>query len=82
MEYSGAGGKLNHEKNQKQKISWHCPFNAAKYGGFIYILRWGGGGGVEATSTTTKMLVLLSVNQICNLGTTLYSAQKTRVGKL
>ncbi len=27
MEYSGAGGKLIHEKNQKQKISWHCPFN-------------------------------------------------------
>ncbi len=26
MEYSGAGGKLVHEKNQKQKISWHCPF--------------------------------------------------------
>ncbi len=26
MEYSGAGGKLMHEKNQKQKISWHCPF--------------------------------------------------------
>jgi hypothetical protein len=26
MEYSGAGGKLIHEKNQKKKISWHCPF--------------------------------------------------------
>ncbi len=26
MEYSGAGGKLIHEKNQMQKISWHCPF--------------------------------------------------------
>ncbi len=26
MEYSGAGGKLIHEKNQKQKISWHSPF--------------------------------------------------------
>ncbi len=26
MEYSGAGGKLIHEKNQKQKISRHCPF--------------------------------------------------------
>ncbi len=26
MEYSGAGGKMIHEKNQKQKISWHCPF--------------------------------------------------------
>ncbi len=29
MEYSGAGGKLIHEKNQKQKISWHCPFKLA-----------------------------------------------------
>ena len=26
MEYSGAGCKLIDEKNQKQKISWHCPF--------------------------------------------------------
>jgi hypothetical protein len=26
MDYSGAGRKLIHEKNQKQKISWHCPF--------------------------------------------------------
>ncbi len=27
MVYSGAWRKLIHEKNQKQKISWHCPFN-------------------------------------------------------
>ncbi len=26
MGYSGAGGKLIHEKNHKQKILWHCPF--------------------------------------------------------
>ncbi len=26
MQYCGAGGKLIQEKNQKQKISWHCPF--------------------------------------------------------
>ena len=26
MQYSGAGEKLIHQKNQKQKISWHCPF--------------------------------------------------------
>jgi hypothetical protein len=26
MVYLGAWGKLIHEKNQKQKISWHCPF--------------------------------------------------------
>ncbi len=30
MEYSGAGGKLIQEKNQKQKISWHCPFKSMK----------------------------------------------------
>jgi hypothetical protein len=30
MEYSGAGGKLINEKNQKQKISWHCPFKEVK----------------------------------------------------
>jgi hypothetical protein len=27
MVYSGAWGKLIHEKNQKSNISWHCPFN-------------------------------------------------------
>jgi hypothetical protein len=27
MVYSGAWEKLFHEKNQKSKISWHCPFN-------------------------------------------------------
>ncbi len=26
MGHSGAGGILIHKKNQKQKISWHCPF--------------------------------------------------------
>ncbi len=26
MVFSGAWGKLIHEKNQKSKISWHCPF--------------------------------------------------------
>ncbi len=29
MVYSGAWGKLTHEKNQKLKISWRCPFKAA-----------------------------------------------------
>jgi hypothetical protein len=27
MVYSGSWGKLIHEKSQKQKISWRCPFN-------------------------------------------------------
>jgi hypothetical protein len=31
MGYSEAGGKLIDEKNQKQKISWHCPFNHHPY---------------------------------------------------
>jgi hypothetical protein len=31
MGYSGAGGKLIHEKNQKQKISRHCPFKGPPY---------------------------------------------------
>ncbi len=31
MEYSGVGGKLIHEKNQKQKISWHCPFKLVSF---------------------------------------------------
>ncbi len=29
MQYSRAGGKLIHQKNQKQKISWHCLFKVA-----------------------------------------------------
>ncbi len=28
MVYSGDWGKLIHEKNQKPKISWHCPFKS------------------------------------------------------
>jgi hypothetical protein len=31
MEYSGAGWKLIHEKNQKQKISCHCPFKQLQF---------------------------------------------------
>ncbi len=34
MVYSGAWGKLMHEQNQKQKISWHCPFK------WIWIWIW------------------------------------------
>ncbi len=28
--YSGAWGKMIHEKNQKSKISWHCPFKGTR----------------------------------------------------
>ncbi len=29
--YSGAWGKLIHEKKQKSKISWHCPFKCMQF---------------------------------------------------
>jgi hypothetical protein len=35
MAYSGAWRKLIHEKNQKSKLSWHCPFRNTRIG-FIY----------------------------------------------
>ncbi len=41
--YSGAGGKLIDEKNQKQKISWHCPFklyDASKEMGKRCTVQW------------------------------------------
>ncbi len=31
MLLSGAWGEVIHEKNLKQKISWHCPFNPFSY---------------------------------------------------
>ncbi len=31
MVFSGAGEKLIHEKNQKSKISWHCPCKGPKH---------------------------------------------------
>jgi hypothetical protein len=30
MLLSEAWGKVIHEKNLKQKISWHCPFNKVR----------------------------------------------------
>ncbi len=36
MGYSGAGGKLIREKNQKQKILWHCPFKPGAWGKLIH----------------------------------------------
>ncbi len=46
MEYSGAEGKLIHEKNQRPKISWHCPFKnlaifvvSAKYFELLLIMQ-------------------------------------------
>ena len=38
MVYSGDWGKLIHEKNQKSKISWHCPFEVnSKAKIYIYV---------------------------------------------
>ncbi len=37
MGYSGAGGKLIHETNQKQKISLHCPLKGNLRGPLICI---------------------------------------------
>ncbi len=51
MGYSGVGGKLIHKKNQKQKISWHCPFKyrgsgaeMCTFGVQIIIFHWSEGG--------------------------------------
>jgi hypothetical protein len=40
MVYSGAwgGGELIHEKDQKSKISWHCPFNLPEVAGLFFFL--------------------------------------------
>ncbi len=38
MLLSVAWGKVIHEKNLKQKISWHCPFKRLK------MEQWGGRG--------------------------------------
>jgi hypothetical protein len=51
MEYSGAGGKLITEKNQKRKILWHYPFKSTRIWNpetFVFLVlcvQWGGGGG-------------------------------------
>ena len=43
MGYSGAGEKLIDEKNQKQKISWHCPFKYFNHKQRFYALgKWTG----------------------------------------
>jgi hypothetical protein len=53
MVYLGAWGKLIHEKEQKSKISWHCPFKNEQMlvlpGTGVNkllntLLGWGGGG--------------------------------------
>ncbi len=40
MGYSRAGGKLIQEKNQEQKISWHCPFKEGLTQDFRQFFSW------------------------------------------
>ncbi len=61
MEYSGAGGKLVHEKNLKQKISWHCPFKPERRGE-------GQQGRVQITKLgwlVRKKLAIFSLQTLC-----------------
>ncbi len=57
MEYSGAGGKLIHEKNPKQKISWHCPFNM--------VLLHNGGSCNDRTIMRSITLLCISKQSTC-----------------
>ncbi len=43
MVYSGAWGNLIHEKNQKSKISWHCPFKQTQNWKTLALIPWFGG---------------------------------------
>ncbi len=38
--YSEAGGKLIHEQNKKQKISWHCPFTQRYETIELFLFSW------------------------------------------
>ncbi len=57
MLYLGTWGKLIHEKNQKSKISWHCPFKSkcfistGKGGANSYLI-------AEKCEEKTKMSIL------------------------
>ncbi len=56
----GAWGKLIHEKNQKQKISWHCPFKCS-CGSFLYtLLCWFLGSNHPLVSCSLGSVILCS----------------------
>jgi hypothetical protein len=40
MVYSGAWGKLIYEKNQKSKISWHCPFKGTTMALTFFVMNY------------------------------------------
>ncbi len=66
MVYSKAWGKLMHEKNQKSKISWHCPFKGTQAWHFFkyyqgYRLR-----GQKWTFKTKNFCYLASKNWFCS----------------
>ncbi len=52
MLLSGAWGKVIHEKNLKQKISWHCPFKQISF-----LREW-----VSSATVTWMMKELLENN--------------------
>ncbi len=58
LEYSGAWGKRIHEKNQKQKILWHCPFKRVNYD----LVEW-----VELNSWTKKSIEVELLKLFCRL---------------
>ncbi len=64
MGYSGAGGKLIDEKNQKQKISWHCPFKEISYKAYL-----------RTNEPWISVFILLSASQ----GQSLLNIIKTKI---
>ncbi len=71
MGYSGAGGKLIHEKNQKQKISWHCPFKVNLKANvyiyetalMVYLGAWGNWFMKKTRSRQSRVTVSLKVHK-------------------
>ncbi len=68
MEYSGARGKLINEKNQKQKILWHCPFKS--HGAYtsdakLYLIQFPALNFKLISHTTTKIPFMYSFSGNC-----------------
>jgi hypothetical protein len=40
MSFSGAWGKMIHEKNRKKKFSWHCLFKGTQDWDFFWLRFW------------------------------------------
>ncbi len=72
MGHSGAGRKLIDEKNQKQKISWHCPFKrwsgtGKKRFGALLVCHESWTMNIEGTGTGTVVRIssVLWIRDIC-----------------